>query len=242
MKKILLTTTMLGALAGFTTAAQATTIEPDVVFDLTSCHLEGGCGTATQFGTVALTQTTATTVKIDVVLNDGNLFIETGAGAQQLFLFNDTISGSLVTGITTTLAGNLVSIPGGVTGVTNVVDPQTGDPTLHADGTGFFSAGIHCTLTGNLSPCNGASGANIDDLHFTVTGVTIADLTTANLAGNLFVADILCGQPGCTNLTGPIDVSQVPGPVVGALGLPGLISACFGMFGLNYWRRRRQVA
>jgi hypothetical protein len=30
----------------------------------------------------------------------------------------------------------------------------------------------------------------------------------------------------------------VPGPVVGA-GIPGLLAACGGMFGLNFWRRRR---
>lgn len=35
-------------------------------------------------------------------------------------------------------------------------------------------------------------------------------------------------------------VVAVPGPVVGA-GVPGLISACFGMIGLNTWRRRRRV-
>lgn len=38
-----------------------------------------------------------------------------------------------------------------------------------------------------------------------------------------------------------IDVGTlaVPGPIAGA-GLPGLLAACFGLFGLNRWRRRRQ--
>lgn len=35
-----------------------------------------------------------------------------------------------------------------------------------------------------------------------------------------------------------IDVAAVPGPVIGA-GIPGLISAAFGMFGFNWYRRRR---
>jgi hypothetical protein len=33
-------------------------------------------------------------------------------------------------------------------------------------------------------------------------------------------------------------VSAVPSPIVGA-GIPGLVAACGGMFGLNFWRRRR---
>lgn len=40
-----------------------------------------------------------------------------------------------------------------------------------------------------------------------------------------------------------IDVAAVavavPGPIVGA-GIPGLVAACGGMFGLNFWRRRRR--
>jgi len=38
-----------------------------------------------------------------------------------------------------------------------------------------------------------------------------------------------------------IDVASVPGPIVGA-GLPGLISALFGMIGLNRYRKRRNLA
>jgi len=33
--------------------------------------------------------------------------------------------------------------------------------------------------------------------------------------------------------------AAVPGPIVGA-GIPGLVAACGGMFGLNFWRRRRR--
>jgi len=34
--------------------------------------------------------------------------------------------------------------------------------------------------------------------------------------------------------------AAVPGPIAGA-GLPGLIGACAGLFGLNRWRRKRRV-
>src|SRR5262249_28784423 len=107
---------------------------------------------------------------------------------------------------------------------------------IMADGTGTWTAQVFCT---DSSQCNGGSTPNINDLHFSVTNSTIAGLTTANSLGNIFVADILCGQTGCTGLTGPVDVSAVPGPIAGA-GRPGLLSACFGLVFLA--RRRRQRA
>ena len=102
---------LLAASTALPSAAQADT------FNLTSCHLTGGCGTATQFGTVTLTQA-GTSVNFDVVLNSaGSKFVETGAGGDELFLFNDSISGSTITSITATLNGANVSHPGGPLGI-----------------------------------------------------------------------------------------------------------------------------
>jgi len=216
---------LLAASAAFPSVSYADT------FNLTSCHISTGCPpSGTIFGTVSVT-TSGTGVLVDVVLANGSRFVETGAGGDSLFLFNDSIAGSSVTGITSTLNGANVTITGGLTGLTN-------QSPIMADGTGTFTGAIQCTLA---SSCNGGSTPNINDLHFTVTNVTISQLVTANADGNFFVADILCGSgvAVCGGLTGPVDVSQVPGPVLGA-GLPGLVMACVGLVGLA--RRRRKIA
>ena len=219
-----------GVAAVFAMSVAVTSVSYADTFNFTSCHLSGGCGAATQFGTVTLTQVGAN-VTFDVVLNSGNRFVETGASGQQLFLFNDTVAGSTVTNITSTLNGSTVSITGGLTGVTNA--------SIDTGPTGTFTGGISCTLS---SSCNGGSTPNINDLHFTVTNATIAQLTHTNGSGNIFAADVLCGQTGCTGQTGVLDVSSVaiPGPVVGA-GLPGLIAAAGGLIALARRRRQRQA-
>jgi hypothetical protein len=185
-------------------------------FTFTSCHITGGCP-STDFGSVTLTQS-GTSVNFDVVLNNGNRFVETGAGGGELFLFNDSLASSTITNITATLNGVTQTtgaggtFPGGFTGLTGI------SPAVGADGTGSFTASVECTTAAD---CNGGSIPNINDLHFTVTNATLAQLEVGNgpggTTGNMFVADILCGatQTGCTaGLTGPVDVS-VPAPIIG---------------------------
>jgi hypothetical protein len=169
-------------------------------FTFTSCHITGGCP-STNFGTVTLTQSGAN-VNVDVVLVNGNRFVETGAGANALFLFNAT-SGMTVSNMTATFnGGDVTSTLGGLTYAFTAT-------RVHADGTGDFKGTISCTTAAN---CNGGSiVTTVNDLHFTIGNATLAQLEVGNPDGNFFVADIQCGatQTGCTaGLTGPVDVSE----------------------------------
>jgi len=239
MKKLTLAAALLGCV--YSTPGLATSVSD--TFFLTSCHITGSScnggfvSQADAFGNVVLTQS-GTNVLVGVNLFNGNRFVETGSGGGNLFDFNDAIAGSSITGITTTLNGVVTALS--AVGETNV-NPGGSPPGFHADGFGFFTADVHCT---NPADCNGGSTPNINDLHFTVTNISLAQIEAANTDGIRFVADIFCGgsQAGCTGgLTGPVDASiaSVPGPIVGA-GLPGLL----GMMGFGglWWRRKRQVA
>ena len=54
-----------------------------------------------------------------------------------------------------------------------------------ADGTGLFNAGVECTIA---SDCNGGSTPTFQQITFTATNTTLAQVEAANAAGNFFVA------------------------------------------------------
>ena len=187
-----------------------------VTFDLTSCHVDGGCGTQTSFGTVTLTQN-GPNVDFVVALAGGNRFVETGAADQQLFKFN------------------------GASGVGNIINAATANPmNAVADGlhgatgnfsggpTGNFLFGIECVTKAN---CNGGSTPTFTGLTFTVTNSNIAALTVPNNLGNIFVADVLIAS---TLGTGAVDVTAViPEPTT--LLMVGTVLVGLGAG----WRRRQ---
>jgi hypothetical protein len=178
-----------------------------VVFQLTSDHCSGGCGTP-PFGTVTVTQS-GTSVDITVSIAP-NAWAITGSADFQLFKFNGT--GISVSDIT---------VDQTFSGETLIAD--TG--AFNGDGTGEFSFGIACSTCGN-----GNTGIT-SDISFTVANATIADLTQANNLGNIFVADIFSAQTG---LTGPVDVTGGGGNVPDAGSTAVLLG--LGLFGLSFVR------
>jgi hypothetical protein len=93
---------------------------------------------------------------------------------------------------------------------------------------------------------DGAAG-NIASAHngtgfpdYTLGNFTLALGTPQFVAGDqiVFFARIDGANDGPDSFFLQPTAVAVPGPIVGA-GIPGLLAACFGMFGLRTWRRRR---
>ena len=108
-----------------------------------------------------------------------------------------------------------------------------------------FTDATHFTVTGQVfshttgTDPNSALGAQVG------TTLTYSDVLSTTLLNPYEIGLVARGDSAVvdtsvTNFSFQ-SAAPVPGPIAGA-GLPGLISACFGMFGLNFWRRRRQNA
>jgi hypothetical protein len=106
---------------------------------------------------------------------------------------------------------------GSVTAFVSAVD-QFGNPEA-----------IQTFSLGTIDP-NAQSGFTLRAIN----GEVITSFTLLDIGGN--IADFEHYRVDVTLLP-----SAVPGPIAGA-GIPGLIAALGGMFGLNRWRRKRRVA
>jgi PEP-CTERM motif len=206
------------ALAGISTPSLAV-----LTFQLTSDHCTGGCLTGqASGGTITVTQTAANTLSFNVVLNNGNLFLDTGQDATLAF----------------DLAGNPVVTFSGLTAGWSVVGGSpTGAQSLHMDGTGTFEYGVSCkpTACGN----GGTSGAP-GPLNFIITAAGLTENSIQrNASLQFFGVDILSGTTG---RTGFVDASvggctaadcppDIPEPQT--LALLGL-----GLFALAMARRK----
>ena len=210
------TSLLLGAVALLAPSLALPTAGNAVIFDLTSDHCTGGCGTA-PFGTVTVTQAGANVnFLVDLANGPPNTvsWAQSGAADFQLFKFNAT---GVVVGdisVTQTFAGQTL---------------QANTGTFNGDGTGPFSFGVSCTTCGN-----GALGIT-SNLVFSVANATIADVTAGNPL-NIFVADVFGGQTGNT---GPVDagIPAVPEPSTWAMMLLG-----FAGVGFMAYRRKSKPA
>jgi hypothetical protein len=183
------------------------------LFDFTSDHCTGGCGTS-PFGSVMLTQN-GTSVDVVVTLFNGSEFIQTGAGDNYLFKF-DASSGITNADIT-------------ITSPTSPTLSVVGPGSFDGDGTGDYDFGICHEVSGSCS--NTASSPIAGPIDFTVANATTADLEIVNDAGFLFTADIKATNGN----TGPVAV--VPAPPIGH-GLPVFLAVGALLFCANLWSRR----
>jgi hypothetical protein len=197
----------------------------------TSDHCTGNCGPqATGFATITGTQVGTGVVDITINLLNGNGIVDTGLHA---FTFN------LIGNPTVTFSNFSSPLFDVVNSATNTV----GATSIHQDGFGDFEYALD--YTGGSGASNPFSGPL--SFRLTGTGLTLASFAELSSGGSpsaYLTLDIISGTTGKTGAVDccdvgitPFGINAVPGPIAGA-GLPGLLAACFALFGLNRRRRR----
>jgi hypothetical protein len=269
MRKLLLTTTALLALAvpakadiilsdlvfrdlgatGFGNAPRLLTLQQNVLESGGTIATAGG-GTALFYGDAGTTvpQTACTSNGTCGVAGGG-----TRTGANESLVYSVAalgwFSGAQVgIGLDTDQTGN--SGPLSFTGLTLTLYNSAGVVL------GSFSGNAPVDISEALLAFQQGNGNSVFDLRLDAAQQAQYDAILAANGGaaNVFEglrASFGCGAqgPAVCGTTGNFSsndgpesflafVAPVPGPIVGA-GLPGLIAACVGMFGLNRWRRRR---
>lgn len=174
--------------------------------------------------------------------NQGNQTSETyfsSGNLRDVLLASDTISGINYTGAQLTAVVNAL---GGVNGGFSIgidVNDTNSPQTLES----FFMLDLtaHAVLYAFLPNINdgidllaAANGTGFPD--FQLTGLTTQGLVADHQYA--FFMRMTSTNDGPDSFFIVPNIAAVPGPIAGA-GIPGLLAACTGLFGLNFWRRRR---
>jgi len=197
---------MVGAAALLAAGLLASAPAQAVVFPLDVQFCTGGC--TVPAGTVTVLQA-GTSVTIDAVLNDSNMFVRTGA-LSEFFDFNG--AGVSVGDIT-------INTPTGA----GIPTFTFNTPSVPNANVGTFDFSLTCTL-GTTNCQNGAAGSIGQHIMLTIANATVADVTGKNAAGFVFAGDILSGN-GNTGVIG-----AVPAPAIGH-GLLVLLAVGGVLFG-----------